>query len=333
MDHNELAAMKAELQRMQSKIEELETQPHEAVNRRHMLRGLGVAAAGAAVGGLAFARPAAAVATNIQSESSLNTAAPTRLIPGGGGSYSSSIGGKFTGAFTVTDDANFSSLNAAFSCVTAYADSSQTGGHTIGLFGMAKSGIGAKLDGPVPLKLTDNTNSGAPDQTTGTNGQFKVDDGDLWFCANDASSTRRWRKLTGAAVAGAFHPVTPGRVYDSRPAQGGVGPLAGVGNRTISVANRINPVGGALLESNFVPAGASAVAMNITAVTTVGNGYFTVNPGGITTVGASAINWTNTQTIANGIIATLNTTRQLTIVAGNAATSANFIIDITGYYI
>jgi len=333
MDHNELAALKADLQRMQAKIDELETQPQEAVNRRNMLRGLGVAAAGAAVGGLAFARPAAAVATNIQSESSLNTAAPTRLIPGGGGSWTSSISSKFTGAFTVTDDASFTNINAALSCVTAYADSSLTGGHSIGLFGMSKSGIGAKLDGPVPLKLTDNSNFGPPVQNSGTNGQFKVDNGDLWFCADDGSSTRRWRKISGPNVAGAFHPVTPGRVYDSRPAQGGVGPLAGVGNRLISVANRINPVGGAVVENNFVPSGASAVTLNITAVTTTGNGYFTVNPGGNTTIGASAINWTAGQTIANGIVATLNASRQLTVIAGSASTSANFIIDITGYYI
>jgi len=329
MDHNELAAMKAELQRMQAKIEELETQPQEAVNRRHMLRGLGVAAAGAAVGGLAFARPAAATdGNNIVIGSSQSSESPTKITPGTGWSSSPLVG-----AFTVSNDSTWTNINAAVSCISAYADSSQASGHTIGLFGMSKAGIGAKLDGPVPLKLTDNTGSGAPVQNVGSNGQFKVDDGDLWFCADDASSTRRWRKLSGAGVAGAFHPVTPGRVYDSRPAQGGSGPLAGVGNRTISVANRINPVGGAVLENNFVPAGASAVTMNITAVTTVGNGFFTVNPGGNTTVGSSALNWTGPQTIANGIVATLNATRQLTIIAGNAATSANFIIDITGYYI
>ena len=98
------------------------------------------------------------------------------------------------------------------------------------------------------------------------------------------------------------------------------------------MANRRNPVGGAVVENNFVPAGATAVTLNITAVTTVGNGYFGVNPGGNTTMGASAINWTGGQTIANGIVCALNASRELTVIAGGTGTSSNFIIDITGYY-
>jgi len=331
MDQQELDQLKADLRRMQARIDELETPGiEEPVNRRHMLRGLGVAAAGAAVGGLAFARPAAATdGGNIVIGNSIQTATtPTLLIPTTGWNSS-----PLTGALTVTNDASFTSVNAALSCITGYADSTQPSGHSIGLFGMSKAGIGAKLDGPVPLKLTDNTNSGAPNQGAGTNGQFRVDDGDLWFCVDDGNATQRWRKITGAGVAGAFHPLTPGRVHDSRPAQGGAGPLGTGLNRTISVANRINPVGGANVQSNFVPALARAVTLNITAVDTVNKGYFAVNPGGNTVVGASSINWTAGQTIANGIVASLNGSRQLTIIAGGAAASSNFIIDITGYYI
>jgi len=145
--------------------------------------------------------------------------------------------------------------------------------------------------------------------------------------------TIRGVRLGVIPAALSYHAVTPGRVYDSRPAQGGVGPLATGLNRTISVANRINPVGGALVQSNFVPAGARSVSLNITAVNTVGNGYFAVNPGGTTAVSASSINWTAGQTIANGIVCSLNGSRELTIVAGGSGTSANFIIDITGYYL
>ena len=130
-----------------------------------------------------------------------------------------------------------------------------------------------------------------------------------------------------------YRVVTPGRVYDSRPAQSGAGPLATGLNRTISVADRINPVGGAVVQEDFVPEGARAVSLNITAVNTVGNGYFVVNPGGNTTVGASSVNWTAGRTIANGIVCSLDDSRQLTIVAGGSNTSANFIIDITGYYL
>jgi hypothetical protein len=98
------------------------------------------------------------------------------------------------------------------------------------------------------------------------------------------------------------------------------------------VANRINPVGGAVVENNFVPAGATAVTLNITAVTTVGNGYFGVNPGGNTTMGASAINWTGRPDHRQRHRVRINASRQLTVIAGGTSTSANFIIDITGYY-
>lgn len=330
MNRNEIDELKADLHRMQARLEQLEgPAADEPVSRRNMLRGIGAAAAGAAVGGLAFARPAAAAPVDLFTESSHLAQAPTRIITGD--SWTSTLGGDFIGALTVTSDPDFTNLNATFSCITAYADSALGGNQNIGLFGASKAGIGAKLDGPVPLKLTDNTNSGPPVQNSGTNGQFKVNNGDLWFCVDDDSTTRRWKKLTGATVAGAFHAVTPGRVYDSRIAGAG-GTLATGLNRTISVANRIN-AGGGIAEANFVPAGAAAVTLNLTAVTTVGNGYFGVNPGGNTVAGASSINWTAGQTIANGIVCALNTTRQLTVIGGGVGTSANFIIDITGYYL
>ena len=333
MDHNEIATLKAELHRMQARLDELEARPDEPVNRRNMLRGIGAAAAGAAVGGLAFARPAAASDGNnlVIGNDSQTAQTPTWLIPSSSWSYDT---GRVAGAFTVTNDSSLNNINAGLSCISAYADSTKTGGFNIGLWGASKSGIGAKLDGPVPLKLTDNSGSGAPTQNSGSEGQFKVNSGDLWFCVDGSGSTR-WRKITGAGVSGGFHAVTPGRVYDSRPAQGGAGPLSTGFNRTISVANRINPSGGAVVENNFVPANARAVTFNLTVVNTVGsNGYLAVNPGGNSAVNASSINWYGAnQIIANGTLSSLNTSRQLTVVAGGTSTSANFIIDITGYYL
>ena len=99
------------------------------------------------------------------------------------------------------------------------------------------------------------------------------------------------------------------------------------------VADRINPSGGAVVQTDFVPAGARAVSLNITAANPVATGYFAVNPGGNTTVNASSVNWTTGENIANGIVCALNGSRQLTIVAGGAGASANAIVDITGYYL
>jgi len=57
-----------------------------------------------------------------------------------------------------------------------------------------------------------------------------------------------------------------------------------------------------------------------------------VNPGGTTVVSASSINWSAAgQILANGISLTLNSSREITVIAGGAG-STQFIIDILGYY-
>ena len=89
---------------------------------------------------------------------------------------------------------------------------------------------------------------------------------------------------------------------------------------------------GTLVNSDFVPAGATAVFANVTIVDTVGAGYLAINPGGTTTVAASTINWSASgQILANGISLTLNSTRQITVVNGSGG-ATQFIIDITGYW-
>ena len=154
----------------------------------------------------------------------------------------------------------------------------------------------------------------------------------LWLCV-ESGTPGVWQQIGGLGVAGAYHAVTPRRVYDSRRM---TYPLNGVlssgQHRTISVANSYNN-NGVLVTSNFVPAGATAVFANVTIDDTVGAGYLTVNPGGDTVEGASTINWSAAgQTLANGVALTLNGSRQLTVVAGGPG-STNFIIDISGYWL
>lgn len=73
--------------------------------------------------------------------------------------------------------------------------------------------------------------------------------------------------------------------------------------------------------------------INFTIVSTAGGGYLTVNPGGTTSIGASAINWNSTgQVVANGLAVALNASRQLSIVNGSGG-RAHFIVDVMGYYL
>ncbi|MCU1365846.1 MAG: hypothetical protein JWL72_1023 [Ilumatobacteraceae bacterium] len=165
-------------------------------------------------------------------------------------------------------------------------------------------------------------------------GELESVDGDLYFCVA-AGSPGTWRKITGPGVAGGFHALTPGRVYDSRQTLPLPGVLGSGSNRTISVADRRDATltTGAVVQANFVPAGATAVAANVTITGTKGGGFLVVNPGGNTTVGASTINWSaDGQNLANGVILTLDASRQLTIIAGGGG-STDFIIDISGYYL
>ena len=163
-------------------------------------------------------------------------------------------------------------------------------------------------------------------------GDLNVDGfGTLWYCTG-GGTPGTWRTLSASTGAGSFYAVTPSRVYDSRLSTYPLhGALTSLQNRTLSVANSFD-VNGALVDSDFVPAGATAVFANVTIVDTVGAGYLAINPGGITTVAASTINWSATgQILANGISLTLNSTRQITVVNGSGG-ATQFIIDVTGYW-
>ena len=147
-------------------------------------------------------------------------------------------------------------------------------------------------------------------------------------------------KLWGARVGyvdpePGFHPIAPTRVYDSRwaPAPAGVttGPLTAPNSRVVSVANGRSTVTGAITTANLVPAGAAAVSYNLTVVPTTATGFLAITPGGAGSFSASAINWNAVGApIANGGNCTLDASRQVKLWANGGA---DFIIDITGFYI
>lgn len=206
----------------------------------------------------------------------------------------------------------------------------------IGVLAVADTGYGVAARGGSGAIIMASFSSTAPPQRAGSwrRGTLDVDSGgSIWFCV-ETGTPGKWRQLAGPTTAGAFHPLTPGRVYDSRQALPLQGVLASPATRTISVADRRNPTGGAVVQADFVPAGAIAVAANITVISVAGRGFLTVNPGGVTTADASTINWFAAgQNLANGVILSLNTNRELTVVAGGAGASTNFIVDITGYWL
>lgn len=131
-----------------------------------------------------------------------------------------------------------------------------------------------------------------------------------------------------------FFPVDPARVYDSRaaqPAQGVLPTGSGQVMRTVSVADG-RDAAGAVTRAGVVPAGAVAVAYNLTATATTASGHLRVMPAGVALVGASAINWPGAgYTRANGLITSISADRRMSIYNGSAG-PVHAIVDTLGYY-
>jgi hypothetical protein len=132
----------------------------------------------------------------------------------------------------------------------------------------------------------------------------------------------------------AFVPISPKRVFDSR-FNAPVGALGLGANRVVSVANSYIVDSATVDAPNLVPAGAKAIAYNVTITNTVGSGYLSVNPGDAVALASSSINWSASgQSMANGLVVTLDTSRQVKVFCGGSTGAASdFIIDILGYYV
>ena len=129
-----------------------------------------------------------------------------------------------------------------------------------------------------------------------------------------------------------FFPIAPKRVYDSRFIAP-LGPLPTRTNRVVSVANGYVTDSATLDLPDVVPVGAAAIAYNITIANTVGAGFLSVNPGDAAALGGSSINWfTAGLSLANGLVVKLDANRQIKVFCGNGGGSADFIIDVLGYY-
>lgn len=214
-----------------------------------------------------------------------------------------------------------------------------------GVVGISNSGVGvsgsggmydfqADGSGRVLLNKAGTTSPPAAVSTIGTLARDAT--GNLWYCATSGTTPApgTWRKLAGPTSAGSFHAVTPGRLYDSRSMTPAV-PLPAGQNRVVTLRDKVNATTIAIETANYVPAGATAIACNVTVANTVGGGFLAINPLGDVTVHAATINWSAAgQILNNGVIITLGGDRQVTVVAGGSGgAQTDFIIDVTGYFL
>ena len=209
--------------------------------------------------------------------------------------------------------------------VWGHSDSNGTG-----LLG--DGGIGAQLAGGRAALYLNGT--GTPPLTridAHKVGEVDIDTNhDVWVCV--ATGTPGvWRKLTGPQAAGSFHSLNPVRAFDSRWPGGAK--LASGGTKIVVIADGHDLVSGVVNQPNVVPAGATAIAYNLTVTDTVSSGFLAVAPGSASTVTASSINWSATgQNLANGLIVAVDTSRQVRVFGGGGG-STDYIIDIAGYFL
>lgn len=117
-----------------------------------------------------------------------------------------------------------------------------------------------------------------------------------------------------------FHPLVPNRILDTRVNNGLSGQFTAVQTRTLQVGGR----GG-------VPAGATAVVMNTTAVESTAPSYLMLFPGNAAKpANASNLNFVTGQIIPN--LVTVGLSPSGTINIYNNSSSVHVLGDVTGYY-
>jgi hypothetical protein len=116
-------------------------------------------------------------------------------------------------------------------------------------------------------------------------------------------------------VPSVYTALTPKRIWDTRSSGG---PLGQGGYLTLSI-------GGI-----YVPANATAVVLNVTAVDETTAGFFTVFPTGSTAPTASNLNWLPGETIPNLVAVPLSPYGDVTLF--NGLGSADAVVDLEGYF-
>ena len=148
------------------------------------------------------------------------------------------------------------------------------------------------------------------------------------------------RATSGSSSASSFVPVTPQRVVDTRSDLGLVEVTDGVAG-TLKVTGSIpTATSSGVVNAVVVPAGATAVVLNVTAVNPTAGGYVSLRPGdatGAPTV--STLNVTAGGTFPNGATITVPTTGtyagQIKVwyeAEYTTVGSTELLIDIAGYY-
>lgn len=133
-----------------------------------------------------------------------------------------------------------------------------------------------------------------------------------------------WSTAIGElGVAGAYTPLPPARILDTRPGSGerGAGQTMGPGE-VLQVA-----VAG---EGGVPQQGVSAVVLNVTVTDTTSGGYLSAYPSGAGQPAVSNLNWSVGETVANLVIVPVGSDGELSFY--NNVGEADLVVDVEGYF-
>ena len=166
----------------------------------------------------------------------------------------------------------------------------------------------AHLNGDSALQVIGNTGTISYDlHNTGTNAQAAVTNPVSFMVGSGPSN---------------FYTVTPCRIVDTRNPAGPVGKPA-----LVAGASRAFPMAGYC----GIPAGATAVSLNVTVVDPAVVGNVALYPAGITPPATSTINYVTGITRANNAVVLLNN-GQVEAVCRQVSGTLDVVIDVNGYF-
>ncbi|MHB8263597.1 MAG: beta strand repeat-containing protein [Acidimicrobiales bacterium] len=142
---------------------------------------------------------------------------------------------------------------------------------------------------------------------------------------------------TSALAGNSYNPVSPLRLADTRCAE--------IPKPSFCAAEKLPSQNAALkmlaplAQENVVvagisniPSGVAAVVLNVTVTNTNSSGYLTVWPEGQPKAVVSNLNWASGKAVANRVVVPVGTGGGISVFNGAGKGSANFIVDISGYY-
>jgi hypothetical protein len=127
----------------------------------------------------------------------------------------------------------------------------------------------------------------------------------------------------GATSPGAFYPLNPCRIADTREPEGHRGgpALAAKSQRALGVHGRCG-----------IHATARAISMNVTVTEPTLEGNVQLYPTGVAPPGTSTVNYRSGQTRANNAIVAIGALGQITVRSAQASGTAHVILDVNGYF-